>query len=130
MKILSIGFLVISFILISCSQNQEAVRKYSLDDIYFYLSNYYIVKDSNQIILTSFKNKDKGEYELRYKIQNNDSLWIIHYYNEDDSSINFFYRESDKIKKITDSINTERRKTGYDPFRKRWEWVSEVPELK
>jgi len=53
-------------------------------------------------------------------------MWIVHYYNENDLYVNFFYKESDKIKRITDSINTERRKTGYDPFRKRWDWVNEI----
>lgn len=127
MKKLLINFLTV-FVLTSCSQNEEDIKKQSFDDVYFYLSNYYIVKDTNQIILTSFKYKDKGDYELHYKIKNNDSLWINHYYNEDDLFVNFFYRESNKIKKITDSINSERRKTGYYPFRKRWDWVNEISE--
>lgn len=130
MKRLLISFVVTGFVLISCSQNEEEVRRQSLDDVYFYLTNYYIVNDTNQIILTSFINKGKKDYELHYKIKNNDSLWIIHYYNEDDLFINFFYRESNEIKKITDSINTERRKTGNYRFTKRWDWVSEVSEIK
>lgn len=129
MKRLLISFVTV-FILISCSQNEEDIKQQSFDDVYFYLTNYYIVKDTGQITLTSFKNKGKKDYELHYKIKNNDSLWIIHYYNEDDLFINFFYRASNKIKKITDSINIERRKTGYDPFRKRWDWVNEVSEIK
>ncbi|MDY3339285.1 hypothetical protein PG279_08865 [Riemerella anatipestifer] len=130
MKSLLISFVLAGFVLISCSQNEEEVRRQSLDDVYFYLSNYYIVNDTSQIILTSFKNKGKKDYELHYRIKNNDSLWITHYYNEDDLFINFFYRESNKIKKITDSINTERRKTGNHPFTKRWDWVSEISEIK
>ncbi|GEM_PF-4222834 len=126
MKRLVLTYILTGLILISCSQSEEEIKKQSLDDVYFYLSNYYIVQNNNQILLTSFKSKGKKDYELHYEIKNNDSMWIVHYYNENDLYVNFFYKESDKIKKITDSINTDRRKTGYDPFRKRWDWVSEI----
>jgi hypothetical protein len=122
----SIVVLIISFLFIRCSQSEQEIKKQSLDDVYFYLSNYNIVKDPNQIRLVSFKNIGKGERDIKYEIKNNKNLWIIHYYDEKSYSNNFFYNTSSEISKRTDSINTERRKNSYYPLSKRWDWVGKI----
>ncbi len=121
---------VISFFSISCSQSEEEVKRQSLDDVYFYLSNYNIVKNVDQINLVSYKKVNELEYQLKYNINNNSSLWLIHYYNKENYLYNFFYTESNDIKKITDSINIERRKHQYFPLHKRWDWVGTVSKVK
>ena len=113
-------------IIISCHQTQDEVKKQSLDDVFFYLSNYRIVDRVEEIKLVYIKKVTKEEYEIRYKIKNNDSLWIIHYYAENTYFMSFTYNTSNHIDKITDSIDNIRYIKRDFPLHKRWDWVGEV----
>jgi hypothetical protein len=113
-------------IIISCHQTQDEVKKQSLDDVFFYLSNYRIVDRVEEIKLVYVKKVTKEEYEIRYKIKNNDSLWIIQYYDENTYFMSFTYNTSNHIDKITDSVDNIRYIKRDFPLHKRWKWVGEV----
>ena len=125
------NLLVVLILLLSaCSQNMEAVKRNSLDDVFFYLSNYNIVKNTSQLKLNSFCKIGKKKYELRYLIDNNESLWIVHYYDESEHLSYFMYEESKMIDRITDSINKKRINQQYYPLSKRWDGIFKAPERK
>lgn len=121
--------LVLSFMFLpsACSKNENELITISEDDVCFYLSNFYIITDPSQVKLTSSENKGDGYFVFTYKIKNSQDLWIEHYYDENNSSSNFIYRQSSEITKITDSLHKERIKKNEYPLNKRWDLIAEWP---
>lgn len=113
------------FFLVSCdkSQTQDEIFRLSKGEIFKYLQQNNLVKDSSEIKRITqeiiYPKRDIDAIHIKYYIKDkSDSLWIIHSYREEylkDEAL--FIRLSPKLKKI---IRKEENKRPAPKYNRMW----------